>query len=161
MAATAARSVVAEAQINERRRQVAALYLAHQSLHAIARQVGMSVGTVCEDLKALKQAWREESRFDVAQIMEREILELDEMEAEAVRQYSQSKDGRWFERRLKVKERRSRMLGFEASVPPAEPTEAANVVIREVIVNLQQPADEIETTAVVFDVPQLEGVSTD
>lgn len=104
---------VDETAIAERRRSVAALYLAHQTQTAIARRLSVAQSTVSEDLTALKEEWRRESLDDLSQIIEREAHELDEMERRAAMADAKCKTPEWFDRRLKCKERRARLLGLD------------------------------------------------
>lgn len=102
-----------EVTILDRRRRVASLYLAHQTQTTIARTLSVSQTTVSEDLAALKEEWRRESLTDIAQVIEREAAELDEMERRAAIADAKWKTPEWFDRRLKVKERRARLLGLD------------------------------------------------
>ncbi|HEV8177680.1 MAG TPA: hypothetical protein VGP44_08335 [Gemmatimonadales bacterium] len=105
---------VDEVAIAKRRREVAALYLAHQTQTAIARLLNVGQSTISDDLAALKEEWRTESLADLQIVIEREANELDEMERRAAVADSKAKTPEWFDRRLKVKERRARLLGLDA-----------------------------------------------
>ena len=105
-----------EVAILDRRRQVAQLYLTHQTQVTIARHLGVAQSTVSEDLAALKQCWREQSIADLEAVLVREACELDEMEAELVRRYTEERTPDWIVLRLKVKERRAKLLGLDAPV---------------------------------------------
>ena len=97
-------------EIEERRQKVAALWLAHVSQPAIARQLKCGQATVSRDIKAIRLEYKAE-RTD---IIDREAAELDHIERECAVRYQGDKSGEWLDRRLKVKERRARMLGLDA-----------------------------------------------
>jgi hypothetical protein len=75
----------------ERRRQVAELALQGWSQGSIAGQLGISQGTVCSDLKAVREEWRQSTirDFDEARGMELKKLELIEQECWSAWQRSQ------------------------------------------------------------------------
>src|SRR5580698_4209750 len=67
----------------ERWARVAEMYLQNWSQTAIAEGLGIAQSTVCADLKAIQQSWRESAirRFDQARVVE--LQELDRIEREA------------------------------------------------------------------------------
>lgn len=96
--------------IEERRRKVATLWLAHVTQEEIAAQIGVSQKTVSVDISAIKAQYRAER----TEIIDRENAELDHMERECALRYQREKAGEWLDRRLKVKERRAKLLGLDA-----------------------------------------------
>jgi len=70
-------------QLAERRQRVAELYVKAWSQPAIARQLGISQTTVCRDLQAIRQQWRESSVRDFDAAREHELQKLDLLEREA------------------------------------------------------------------------------
>lgn len=102
-----------EVRIAERRKKVSELYLRHQTQEAIARVLGVSQPTVSLDIAALRQQWKEAGLLNTDEVKQREAAELDEMEAEAAVEFSKRKNWEWFDRRLKCKERRARLLGLD------------------------------------------------
>lgn len=96
--------------IDERRRKVTALWLSHVTQEEIARQIGVSQKTVSVDIKAI----REEYKADRTEMIDREAAELDHIERECALRYRQDKAGEWLDRRLKVKDRRAKLLGLDA-----------------------------------------------
>ncbi len=102
------------AEIAERRRRVAALYTRRINQEDIARQVGVDQSTVSKDIKAMLKEWREGALSDIADVRARELGELDEIERDCALQFAASKDPGWIDRRLKCKERRSKLLGLDA-----------------------------------------------
>lgn len=103
-----------EVEILARRQKVASLYLARRNQYEIARLLGVSQPTVCLDLAELKREWKESARSDLAELIDREAAELDEMEAAAALEFSKGKQWEWFDRRLAVKTRRAKLLGLDA-----------------------------------------------
>lgn len=110
-----ARGVNAElVKIEDRRRKVAQLYLRRQTQAEIARVLNVSQQTISDDIAELRKQWAAENVENLDQVKVREAAELDEMEAEAAVEFSKRKNWEWFDRRLKVKERRARLLGLDA-----------------------------------------------
>lgn len=101
-------------EIHERRQKVAQLYLRRQTQEEIGRVLGVSQDTISLDLKALREKWAAENVENLDQVKVREAAELDEMESEAAVEFSRRKNWEWFDRRLKVKERRAKLLGLDA-----------------------------------------------
>lgn len=110
-----ARGVNAElVKIEDRRRKVSQLYLRRQTQEAIAQALGVSQATISEDIAQLRKQWAQENVENLDQVKVREAAELDEMEADAAVEFSKRKNWEWFDRRLKCKERRARLLGLDA-----------------------------------------------
>lgn len=100
------------AEIAERRRVVASLLAKRMPQFEIAKTVGVSTATISRDITAIKAAWLEEAKQDVEVVIARELAELEDMEDDAAQAQS---DPVWFEKRLKVKERKAKMLGLDAA----------------------------------------------
>lgn len=124
-----------EVAITERRVRVAQLYARCQTQQQIARQLGVSQQLVSFDLKAIKRQWRQEMSAEIGERMERDLMALDEMERDAVLNYTralmpvvENEDGTqtihvgdalpWAQHRLKIMERRAKMLGFDVPEAP-------------------------------------------
>jgi predicted transcriptional regulator len=103
-------------EIDERRRKVAQLYLRRQTQTEIARVLGVTQQTISLDIIELRKQWAAESVEAIEEVKVREAAELDEMEAEAAVEFSKRKNWEWFDRRLKCKERRAKLLGLDAPV---------------------------------------------
>lgn len=103
-----------ETAIEDRRRKVAQLYLRRQTQEAIAQSLGVTQATISMDLAELRKQWAAQSVDALDEVKVREAAELDEMESEAAVEFSKRKNWEWFDRRLKVKERRARLLGLDA-----------------------------------------------
>ena len=105
-------------QVAERRATVAKLWARHLTQEEIAAAVGVDQSTISRDIKALVVAWRAEALTEVADLRAREFADLDSMEREAAMAASVGRSAaelaRLLEVRLRVKERRARMLGLDA-----------------------------------------------
>jgi hypothetical protein len=75
----------------ERRARVGDMYLQNWTQTAIAERLGIAQSTVCADLKAIQQSWRESAirDFDQARVVELQKLNRIEREASAGWQRSQ------------------------------------------------------------------------
>jgi len=104
--------------VSKRRVTVAKLWTRRLTQEEIAAAVGVDQSTVSRDLKALVTAWRKEALGDVTATRARELADLDSMEREAAvaasAKVSPQELARLLEVRLRVKERRARLLGLDA-----------------------------------------------
>ncbi len=105
-------STVKQAEIAERRRVVASMLAKRMPQVQIAKALKVSQWTISNDIKEIKKAWLEAAKADIADIAARELAELEDMEDDAAQAQS---DPVWFEKRLKVKERKAKMLGLDAA----------------------------------------------
>ena len=69
--------------IIERRQRVADLYLQGWTQLAIAREVGVSQGMICVDLKQIRKDWRESAIRDFDAMRDEELRRLERIEREA------------------------------------------------------------------------------
>ena len=60
-----------------RRQKVAELYLQSRTQVAIGRELGISQTTVCQDLRAIREQWRDSGVRDFDAARERELQKLD------------------------------------------------------------------------------------
>ncbi len=67
----------------QRRQQVAELYLRSWTQTAIAEHLGVAQPTICEDLKRIRQQWRDSAIRDFDAAREEELQKLDLLEREA------------------------------------------------------------------------------
>ena len=67
----------------QRRQQVAELYLRSWTQTTIAQRLGVTQPTVCEDLKRIRQQWRDSAIRDFDAAREEELQKLDLLEREA------------------------------------------------------------------------------
>jgi hypothetical protein len=70
-------------EIVRRRQQVAELYVQGWSQMAIAEHLGISQATVCDDLKRIRNDWRQSAVRDFDQARDKELAKLDRIEREA------------------------------------------------------------------------------
>jgi transcriptional regulator with XRE-family HTH domain len=105
-------------EVSKRRATVAKLWTRRLTQEEIAAAVGVDQSTVSRDVKALVAAWREEALGDVTDLRARELADLDAMEREAAMaasaDVSPQELARLLEVRLRIKDRRSRLLGLDA-----------------------------------------------
>ena len=105
-------------EVSARRVTVAKLWTRRLTQEEIAAAVGVNQSTISRDVKVLVAAWREKALGDVTDARARDLADLDAMEREAAMAASGSVSpqelARLLEVRLRVKERRSRLLGLDA-----------------------------------------------
>jgi len=104
----------------DRQKQVAALYLNRVSQVDIAEKLGYDRATISRDVKALLKQWTETAQSDIAELIARELAELDRMELEATSQLQAAKkEGKdniiikWSAERRNIKEMRIKLLGLD------------------------------------------------
>jgi len=113
-----------KAEIAARQKQVAALLLNRVSQVDIADKLNVDEATISRDVKALFKKYSAESQEDISHHVARELAELDRMELEASVMYQKFKGdsktqtnskeaNKWLETRLKIKDRRSKLLGLD------------------------------------------------
>jgi predicted transcriptional regulator len=103
-----------DAEREERRIKVARLYLNKITQHEIAKKLGISQGTVSNDLKAIKVEWKKEYAEILDERKAQELAELQSMERDAATGFAKSKDSRFLAVRLQIKGRISKLLGLDA-----------------------------------------------
>lgn len=126
-------------EMTGRRLLVADLYLRRKKPGAIHEEVlqpgfNCNYETVRRDIAALEAQWQKELLTDPVSKRALRLAELEEMESEAAERIKLAKENDqdtvmmlWRDRRLKVKERISKLLGLDAAVQreaPVTPTEA-------------------------------------
>jgi predicted transcriptional regulator len=77
------RSRQEDVHIEQRRRQIATLYLKGTPQAEIARELGVSQGTVSSDLKAIRREWRDSRIRDFDEVVDVELKKIDQLEREA------------------------------------------------------------------------------
>lgn len=98
-------------EILARRSRVAMLRLAHLTQAEIAQQVGVSVGTVNGDLKAIRDEWAERAATSFEDWVTEELAKLDRLERAMLHQALQG-NGAATEKVLSIMDRRAKMLGL-------------------------------------------------
>lgn len=105
-------------EVSRRRATVAKLWTRRLTQEEIASAVGVDQSTVSRDIKMLVANWRKEALGDLTAARARELADLDGMEREAAVAASANVSpqalARLLEVRLRVKERRARLLGLDA-----------------------------------------------
>jgi predicted DNA-binding protein YlxM (UPF0122 family) len=113
-------------EIADRRKKVASYYLNKMPMVDIAEKLGVHKMTISRDVKELNKVWAKEAQADISEHIARELAELERMELEAAAMYQHFKGNekkgfplnsydanKWFESRLKVKDRRAKLLGLD------------------------------------------------
>ena len=124
MAERNARRALKSAEIEARRQQVASLTLHKVHQTEIARRLGVAQSTVSRDLKVIEAGWRRAAAADLDELKARELAELEEMERDLLRRLD-AKPGlafRLISLRLRVKERRARLMGLDAPLRTRDET---------------------------------------
>ena len=100
-------------EVEDRRRRVATLLLRRVPQWQIADQLQTRRYTISRDVSALLQQWRIEAGACVVEVVARELAALDALEYECTLQFSKTKDAEWINARLRIMQRRAKMLGLD------------------------------------------------
>jgi hypothetical protein len=110
-------------EIEERRLKVAELWALRLPQREMARQLGVSLGTVNGDLAFLVKEWKRKRIKEVDAILSQELADLDAMERRlAILTHKRGEKitpgdaVRLSDGRLHIKDRRAKQLGLDASV---------------------------------------------
>ncbi len=79
-------------EINQRRAEVAKMYLMGMYQSEIAKKVGVTQSQISQDLKMLNKAWIAGAQDDISEAKAREVAKLDLIEAEAWDAWVRSKE---------------------------------------------------------------------
>lgn len=131
-------------KVAERRRQVAMMYASHMSQAEIAKRLGVHVATISRDVAVIEAEWMDQAAISLGQRRARELAELDDIEYNAADSFSEDKNPRWLEVRLKCKERRAKLLGFDA----ASKVEISGAAGRPVEVKILEELSDDELRAI-------------
>lgn len=152
----------------QRRYRIGDLLLQRVPVSRIASLLGVSEVTVHKHKRELERIWQRELAEDYITLRTRELAELDEMERHCIVKQCQvtsmdltpedieqmgaqklaailNDEGNWFDRRLKVKERRAKLLGLDKpELLPVVTSEGNGTTVnndnRQVIIYVQNPA---------------------
>lgn len=106
------------ATIMERRAKVSRYRAQKLSYREIAHALGVGIGTIFRDIKALDAVWLRSAQGERDEHRARELAELQAMERQVATAYgsSQSEDAkiRWMAERLRIKARIAALLGLDA-----------------------------------------------
>ena len=115
--------------VEQRREQVAQLYLAGATQPAIAKQLGVALGTVNRDIQHVKAVWRERQIEAMDDAVAKHLEELDFMRREILKKYAgdgnkdktqpkrpmnPSEAVRILDRLIAIQEREAKLLGLDA-----------------------------------------------
>jgi len=107
-----ARGTAKKDQIAQRRHLVATMRLAHLTQQEIADRLGVSVGTINADLKAVREEWAERRRETYDDLVAEELAKLDRLER-ALLPLALQGQGPASDRVLSIMDRRARLLGLD------------------------------------------------
>jgi len=116
--------------------------MARVSQREIAKQLDESDAVISNDVKILQAAWQRAMIDDPVKERLRELAEIDDMERYAALQLVQTRDGIWWDRRLRAKERRARMLGLDAPFK-IDKTEKIHITVEEIRRDISDRVDSI------------------
>lgn len=106
-------------KIEERRAQVAHLLTSHHTYREMAHQLSVSHSTIGEDVKVIRERWRERACSDYADLLAEELAKLDQLEREVLPKAlsggpNDDVNLSAVDRVLTIQDRRARMLGLDA-----------------------------------------------
>ena len=108
-------------EVAERRSKVIDLFLTDKKTpREIANQTGIKYGLVLRDIAAMRKQWKRNVDKQIDKVKQREVAELDAMERQVADGFLDhiEKDPelalKFFDRRIKVKERRAILMGLDA-----------------------------------------------
>jgi DNA-binding CsgD family transcriptional regulator len=106
-------------KIEQRRREVASLMMAHFTYREMAERLGVAPSTISDDVKVIRKRWRERAVADYASHLAEELAKLDLLEHELLPiALSGGPKGRVnfkaVDRVLAIRDRRARMIGLDA-----------------------------------------------
>lgn len=108
-------------EILRRRSLVSSLYMRRLIPREIAEVLGkmeppivVAAMTVWKDIQAIQAEWLKERLANQGIVVARELAELNAMERDCAAQFVQKHEPVWIVQRLKIKERRARLLGLDA-----------------------------------------------
>jgi hypothetical protein len=124
-----------QAEIEERRKAVAANLLGGLNYRDMAGALGVSVGTIAEDVKVIIGRWQREQIKDTGEYVELELLRLDRA-LNAIWPKVQAGDPNNIGLMLKIQERRAKYKGLDAPVkqelsgPEGQPLQFSEVLVK-------------------------------
>lgn len=118
--------------------------LAHLTQAEIAQQVGVSVGTVNADLKAIREEWADRAATAFEDWVSEELAKLDRLERALLPQALKGQ-GRAAEKVLSIMDRRAKMLGLNKP-DKVEHTHITRDLIEAEIERLEAELARNETT---------------
>ena len=128
-------------QMQDRRRRVATLFLAHATQQEIADQLGIARRTVVNDVKWLRELWQREMLEDPVAMRAQELAELNDMERDCIRAYQLSRDRGWIAERRMIKERKAKLVGLDAPTKQEHSGPGGEPLQRDVTVLIDALAD--------------------
>jgi len=107
-------------KVAARRAEVAECMKAHMTQRQMAMKLKVSNATISKDIKVITDQWCNEVLLNITAVKGRELVELDQMEAQAAKGYRESKTEtckiRWLRTRLMIKSRRAKLIGLDSPI---------------------------------------------
>ena len=103
-------------EVEQRRNQVASMYLAGLTLEVIAKQLGVSTVQIHKDVKHIKNAWKQTQLETMDESIVKHLAELDYIRQQLRNDYQNSKSITTLKELIRVQEREAKLLGLDAPV---------------------------------------------
>ena len=103
-------------EVEQRRNQVANMYLAGLTLEYIGKQLGVSTVQIHKDVKHIKNAWRQAQLETMDEAIVKHLAELDFIRQQLRNDYANSKSVSTLKELIRVQEREAKLLGLDAPV---------------------------------------------
>ena len=103
-------------EVEQRRNQVASMYLAGLTLEVIAKQLGVSTVQIHKDVKHIKNAWKQTQLETMDESIVKHLAELDYIRQQLRNDYANSKSITTLKELIRVQEREAKLLGLDAPV---------------------------------------------
>jgi hypothetical protein len=101
--------------IEQRRQTVAYMVASHHTYREIGDALGVASSTLSDDVKAIREQWRERAAADYASFLAEEMAKLDHLERKVLPQALRGdKNLLAVDRALRIIDRRVRILGLDA-----------------------------------------------
>ena len=103
-------------EVEQRRNQVANMYLAGLTLEYIGKQLGVSTVQIHKDVKHIKNAWKQTQLETMDESIVKHLAELDYIRQQLRNDYANSKSVSTLKELIRVQEREAKLLGLDAPV---------------------------------------------
>ena len=103
-------------EVEQRRNQVANMYLAGLTLEYIGKQLGVSTVQIHKDVKHIKNAWKQTQLETMDESIVKHLAELDYIRQQLRNDYQNSKSITTLKELIRVQEREAKLLGLDAPV---------------------------------------------
>jgi hypothetical protein len=102
-------------KIEQRRVQVAEMMTSHHTYREMAERLNVASSTISDDVKAIREQWRERTVSDYGAFLAEEMAKLDQLEWKVLPQaLTGDMNLRAVDRELGIRDRRARLLGLDS-----------------------------------------------